>query len=72
LAPSSIVMSSNTMSDFSTYMRKPVVGFGVHGMNTAISGSPSWSSFWLISVSFSLATKTSDQTPLRGYSTSPT
>ena len=49
-----------------------MVGFGVHGMNTAISGSPSWSSFWLISVSFSLATKTSDQTPLRGYSTSPT
>jgi len=41
LAPSSIDMSSGTISDLCTYIRKPVVGLGVQGMNTAISGSPS-------------------------------
>src|ERR1044071_1606490 len=72
LAPSSMLMSSSTTSDFGTYMRKPVVGLGVHGMKTATSGSALSSTLALISVVFSDAMKTSDHTPLRGYSTTPT
>ena len=40
LAASSIVMSSSRRCRISArYIRKPVVGFGVHGMNTATVGS---------------------------------
>ena len=60
------------MSDRGTYIRKPVVGLGVQGMKTAIVVASRPSSLSLISVSFSLAMKTIDQTPRRGYSTRPT
>ena len=50
-----------------------MVGFGVQGMKTATVGSSSPPfSLLLISLSFSFATKTIDQTPLRGYSMMPT
>src|SRR5882672_7409037 len=71
LAASSTDIDNPMLSDFGKYIRNPVVGFGVHGMNTATVGSSPLSSLALISLSFSLAMKTIDQTPLRGYSTMP-
>src|ERR1700752_854315 len=69
LAASSTDIDSSMISDFGRYIRKPVGGVGLHGMNPGTAESSPPLSLLLISLSFSLAMKTIDQTPLRGYST---